>query len=98
MSSVGDGVGAVSYEHSCALGMGLVFVWRWISIRILLQWLCQAGRQWSEHLPSRQCKNELVTEVVTPLPLLDKLCNTRACAVYKAGLHLTQSDLVLSFA
>lgn len=26
MNSVGDGVGAVSCEHSCALGMGLVFV------------------------------------------------------------------------
>lgn len=28
MSSVGDRVGTVSYEHSFALGMGLVFVWR----------------------------------------------------------------------
>lgn len=61
MSSVGDGVDAVSYEHSCALGTGLVFVWRQISIRTLLQWLCQAGRQWSGPLPRRQCKNELVT-------------------------------------
>lgn len=62
MSSVGDRVGAVSYEHSCALAMGLVFVWRLLSIRTLLQWLCQAGRQWSEPLPRRcQCKNELVT-------------------------------------
>lgn len=72
MSSVGDGVGAVSYEHSCALGMDLEFVWRWISIRTPLQWLCQAGRQWSRPLPRRQCKNELVTQIVTPLPLLNE--------------------------
>lgn len=43
-----------------------------ISIRALLQWLCQAGRQWSGPLPRRQYKNELVTSIDTPLPLLDE--------------------------
>lgn len=43
MSSVGDGVGAVSYEHSCALGTGLVLVWRWISIRALLHGCARLG-------------------------------------------------------